>query len=577
MITLLARATLPLTLALGVVAGAMAAGAPALAQQNAGDYLAGRQAQISGDLEQAATSYARALTRDPNNVPLMEATLSARLALGDVERAAVVARQLNETATASQAGDLVLMGTRAQDGDWEGILTALDAGGSVGPLFDGLARGWALVGLGRADDALAAFDAVIEQRGVKAFGQYHKALALALLGRYGAADALLANADALQLTRRGIQARLEFLSQDGQTDAALALLDDSFDATPDTKMQSIRASLEAGETLDLTMARDATAGFGEIYFSIAGALNGEAEPGYALLYTRMAQYLRPGDVDATLLAASLLDAMKQYDLAITAYRSVPRDDFTFDAAELGRAETMVRAGRVDAAIEVLEQLATLRPDVPMIQVTLGDALRGEERFAAARAAYDKAVDLLPDDQPGQWFVYFARGITHERSGDFDSAEADFRRALELNPEQPQVLNYLGYSYVEKGRNLDEALDMIERAVAARPDSGYIVDSLGWAFYKLGRYDDAVEPMERAVSLMPVDPVVNDHLGDVLWMVGRRLEAQFQWRRALSFAEDDNPDVTDGLEPDRIRRKLEVGLDKVLADEAAAPADLAEDG
>ena len=140
---------------------------------------------------------------------------------------------------------------------------------------------------------------------------------------------------------------------------------------------------------------------------------------------------------------------------------------------------------------------------------------------------------------------------------------DVRKALELNPDQPQVLNYLGYSLVEKQIKLDEALDMIERAVAARPDSGYIVDSLGWVLYRLGRYEEAVVHMERAAELMPVDPIVNDHLGDVLWAVGRYREAEFQWTRALSF----DPEEKDAV---RIRRKLEVGLDVVLAEEGAQP-------
>ena len=166
----------------------------------------------------------------------------------------------------------------------------------------------------------------------------------------------------------------------------------------------------------------------------------------------------------------------------------------------------------------------------------------------------------------------ARAIARGRGGNWDGSEADFRAALELNPEQPQVLNYLGYSLVEQQRNLDEALDMIERAVAASPDSGYIVDSLGWVLYRLGRYDEAVEQMERAVELEPVDPVVNGLLGDVYWAVGRTREAEFQWRRALSFV-----DMTDGdseADPERMRRKPEVGLDAVLAEEGAPPLTVA---
>jgi Flp pilus assembly protein TadD len=163
---------------------------------------------------------------------------------------------------------------------------------------------------------------------------------------------------------------------------------------------------------------------------------------------------------------------------------------------------------------------------------------------------------------------------HERLDNWELAEADFRAALALNPEQPQVLNYLGYSMVEKQVNLDEALNMIERAAAARPDSGFIVDSLGWVLFRIGRYSEAVVHMETAVALMPVDPVVNDHLGDVYWSVGRTREAEFQWSRALSFV--DPTDADGEADPDRIRRKLEIGLDAVLVEEGANPLKVANE-
>ena len=171
-------------------------------------------------------------------------------------------------------------------------------------------------------------------------------------------------------------------------------------------------------------------------------------------------------------------------------------------------------------------------------------------------------------------MHYARAISLERLGEWPDAEAGFRKALELNPGHPQVMNYLGYSLVEKRIKLDEALDLIERAVAAEPNSGYIVDSLGWVLYRLGRYEEAVVHMERAAELMPIDPVVNDHLGDVLWLVGRFDEAEFQWRRALRFI--NAGETAQDADPERIRRKLDIGLDRVLADEGAEPLHVVED-
>ena len=197
-----------------------------------------------------------------------------------------------------------------------------------------------------------------------------------------------------------------------------------------------------------------------------------------------------------------------------------------------------------------------------------------ERFEESVAPYNDALSLIEDPGEQHWIIYFARGISHERIDQWENAEADFRKALELRPDQPQVLNYLGYSYLEMQTNYEEALDMIERAVALRPDSGYIIDSLGWGLFRLGRYEEAVGHMEKAVEKMPIDPIVNDHLGDVYWAVGRYREAEFQWHRALSFiTEDTDPQDVDA---ERIRRKLEIGLDAVLEEEGEPPLQMVED-
>ena len=218
---------------------------------------------------------------------------------------------------------------------------------------------------------------------------------------------------------------------------------------------------------------------------------------------------------------------------------------------------------------MLTQLSQSHGEIPTVHTTLGDTYRRLERFDDAIAPYSRAIELVGTPERNHWPLFFSRGIAYEREDRWPEAEADFRKALELRPDEPQVLNYLGYSLVEMQTNLDEALNMIERAVAGRPNSGYIVDSLGWVLYRLGRYDEAVVHMERAAELLPVDPIINDHLGDVYWAVGRFREAEFQWHRALSF--DPEPD-----EAERIRRKLEVGLDVVLEEEGSPPLQVAND-
>jgi tetratricopeptide (TPR) repeat protein len=260
--------------------------------------------------------------------------------------------------------------------------------------------------------------------------------------------------------------------------------------------------------------------------------------------------------------------MQNHEMADKTYDQIDPDSRAYVQAMMGKASALRRSERPDEGIDTLTQLAERFGDLAPVHVALGDAYRYEEAWPEAIDAYDTAISLYTEEVSAQWAVYFARGIVNERGGNWNDAERDFRKALDLEPDQPSVLNYLGYSMVEKQENLDEALGMIEKAVEQRPNEGYIVDSLGWVYYRLGRYEEAVPQMEKAVSLMPVDPVVNDHLGDVYWAVGRTREAEFQWSRALSFITDETN--LEEVKPERIRRKLEVGLDTVLEEEGGEP-------
>lgn len=543
----------------------------------AGAYLAGRQAIYVSDFAASAEYFARALASDPENPDLMEQVVLANLAQGKPEAALAVARLMEEKGLRSQVAHMVVVGNLVSQGAFDELLARDTETLGVGPLVDGLMTGWAHLGAGSVAQALEQFDKVAGENGLRGFALYHKAMALASVGDFEGAEAIFADKQngLSRMTRRSAIARAEILSQLERNDDALKMLGESFGGGFDPGLQDIIDRLTAGEQLPFSLIRSARDGVAEVFYSIGAALNGEAADDYALLYARMATYLRPDHIDGLLLSAELLDKLGQYDLAVETYRKVPKDSPDYHAAELGRAEALRRSAKPNAAIEVLERLAQDYPELPLVHSSLGDLLRQQENYAEAIAAYDRALQFTEEGAPNTWFILYARGISHERLKHWEKAEADFRQALKLNPDQPQVLNYLGYSLVEKQSNLDEALEMIERAVAARPDSGYIVDSLGWVLYRLGRYEEAVGHLETAIELMPVDPVVNDHLGDAFWAVGRKREAEFQWKRALSFID---PDDTDGeADPDRIRRKLEVGLDAVLVEEGAEPLKVANEG
>lgn len=550
---------------------------PVYAQSGSGAYLAGRQAIFAKDFDAAATYFSRALARDRDNAGLMENVVRAQLALGRLDRALPTASYMEEKGLRSQIAHMAVLGHMIKGGDFDQITRRDMSQKGVGPLVDGLILAWAYLGQDDLQAALAQFNKVADDNGLRRFSLYHKALALAAAGQFDAAEEVFqgdAEGPLSTMSRRAAIARAEVLSQLGRNEQALDMLAEAFGSGFDPGLTRVADQLAAGETLPITQVTNAQEGMAEVFFSIAQALRGQAADEYVLIYSRLATALRGDHIDAILLSAEILDDLRQYDLAVATYKLVPQSSADHHAAELGRAEALRRAAKPDAAIEVLEQLSSDYPTQPTVYSALGDLLRQQESYEQAITAYDRALEYIEEGARSHWFLLYARGISHERMKQWDKAEADFTAALELNPDQPQVLNYLGYSLVERHEKLDAALDMIERAVAAQPGSGYIVDSLGWVLYRLGRYGEAVEHMERAVALMPVDPVVNDHLGDVYWAVGRYREADFQWRRALSFVDPDDTDAE--ADPDRIRRKIKVGLDAVLSEEGAAPLKVAQE-
>ncbi|AJE48978.1 hypothetical protein P73_4263 [Celeribacter indicus] len=550
-----------------VLAGGLS---PRAATADVGAYLAARQATIDRSFEDLSQYAERALVDDPENAALLEAVVSSELSMGNFDAAQQDAERLDTLEPGNQIAAMALLTRMAREDDFAAVIAALDDGKSISTVVDGMLRAWALVGEGDMSAALEIFDTQAAQvEGFEFFGPYNKALALALVGDFEGAEQTLSD-PAMAPTRLSVLARAQVLSQLERNEEALALLDEAFGGAEDPGVEALRRTLEAGERAPFTVVRNARDGMADVFFAVASALDGGLDDAYTLLYARMAQELRPDQASYALAVASLLERLGRHALAAEAFAAIPPEDPAYPMAELGRANTLRASGQDEAELEVLRQLAKARPELASAQIALGDALRRHERYEEAVAAYSAAVDLTGEPTRSDWPLFFTRGIAHERLGQWEEAETDLRQALALQPDQPQVLNYLGYSFLEMKSNLDEAMDMIRKAAEARPQDGYITDSLGWGLYRLGRYEEAVDPMERAVALMPVDPIINDHLGDVYWAVGREREARFQWERALSFEPEDE-------DAERIRRKLDVGLDRVLIDEGEAPTRSPNDG
>jgi tetratricopeptide (TPR) repeat protein len=553
----------------------MSLGLSAAADQASGPYIAARQAALAHDYKPASDYFARALAQSPRNSVLVSQTMTAFLASGDVKKAHALARLLVAGEGSYPLAEVLVLSEHFKRNDYQAALDHLESTIVVGSAIDELLKGWALVGLGQMAEALRLFDAVVPVEGMRSFALYQKGLAQTLAGDFeGAAVSFSGQGQgAPALNYRGSLAWAQILVQLDRPEDALTFLRDFHGSGADHAVNSLMAQIEAGALVEFDLLRSASEGAGEVLHLLAQALqNGEGQEGL-LLYTRLASHMAPRNMQALLLSAQLLEQLGNPQLAIETDAQVPRSHPAYVEAELGRAQALHLIGEGTTAIEVLTQLSRSFENLRAVHMTLGDFLRQDEQYARAVRSYDMAVELIDQPARGQWYLHYVRGTAHDRLGDWPAAMRDFDRALELSPNQFQVLNYVGYTLVDRGEQLGEALEMIQKAVAAQPDAGYIIDSLGWAQYRLGYYNEAVVHMERAVELMATDPIVNDHLGDVYWAVGRKTEAQFQWRRALSFAIDySGPEAVD---PKRIERKLEVGLATVLAEEGAPPLKVAD--
>ncbi len=307
----------------------------------------------------------------------------------------------------------------------------------------------------------------------------------------------------------------------------------------DDSIQKKIDDVKAGRNKPLfETVKSAKHGMATAYHDISAILYRDYNDESARIFANLALMLMPDMLEPKLMLAQISARHKQYDDAIAYYKSVPENDKNALNAQFKISELLEESGDMQGAIDILEQLAKTHDDIE-IQMNIGDFYRRQENFAEAIKAYDKAFEKIGGTVPPEhWGLHYARGICYEQLDDWPSAEKELKAALELQPDHPHVLNHLGYGWAEKGVHLDQALELIRRAVELRPEDGYIVDSLGWVMYQLGNFTDAVPNLERAVALLPYDSTINDHLGDAYWKVGREREARFQWMRAKNHSKDE---------------------------------------
>ena len=531
-----------------------------------GGYLAGRHALSTKDFDAASTYLSRAIEDDIENPELLNGLISVQVSLGNIGAAKISSDNLDLLGVQTQLSNMVKIAIQLRNRDFDNAKQQIENEQGINPLLDKIVTGWAFADQGNFEDAETIFDEIGKGSSLAQFSQMQKASMLAAYGRYENAlntiENLEKNSNRISVDARALKVQL-LLKLDNKEEAT-EYFSKIFGDGVNSDAANLRMQVEDHpNAYSIEESLSLEAGIAYAFYAIADILKDDADPNTALLYVRLAQYLNENSQKAILLAADLLEQMGQYDLAVEEYAKISPSSSYFLSSELGRVGALRDGGKTEAALEVLYYLSREFSDIGIVHNSLGDFLRREERYSEAKIAYDRAVDIYRENNNVSWVVLYARGITHERLQEWDKAESDFRNALTINPDQANVLNYLGYSLIDRGEKLDEAMTMIEKAVSLQPESGYIVDSLAWGLFKLGQYETAIPHMEKAAELMPVDPIVTDHLGDLYWAVGRQLEAKFQWRRALSF----DPELKDAT---RIREKLRIGLDRVLVNEGLKP-------
>jgi tetratricopeptide (TPR) repeat protein len=520
-----------------------------------GNYLAGVAALDSLRAELAAGYLSEAARADRGNTLLSGRAFLAYLVAGDIARAEPMAQQILEADSTDELARLVLSSVALKQRRYNSVIQTLQpvSDGSLIGVTAGIMRAWAQVGNSEIDAAFTTMDRV-GAGGFEEFLIFHRAIMADLGGRRAAAIDLSREAYEMDpFVTRIAEAHARILANAGQFEEAKAIVE-SFDAegVVHPLIEAIRAPIEANQRPGL-FAPNVQSGAAEMFHGLGTALARDGSRELGMVFLQLARYLDPQSGVVAMTLGDFLSNSGRYAEANAVYEDLPASSPLKPSAMTRMAENLNNKGDADGAIAQLREIVADRPDDVEALGVLGDILRYEERWEESAEVYTDLIAAIDGDRPRDWRYYYVRGIAYERAGMWDQAEPDFQRALELNPEQPQVLNYLGYSWVDQGINLEPALDMIERAVELQPRDGYIIDSLGWAFYRLGRIEEAVVELERAVRILPNDPEINDHLGDAYWRAGREREAVFQWR--IATAVDDRGNVAERAAP-----KLLNGLD-----------------
>ncbi|EDQ32089.1 Flp pilus assembly protein TadD [Hoeflea phototrophica DFL-43] len=535
-------------------------------------FLAARSADMDNDTVNAIEFYTKALEFDPENIDVKQRLMVALFTDGRFSEGVALARQLKDDPAVAQVSQLAMAVEATTKREYRKAASLLNPADNnpIDRLLNTLLKAWADFGDGKGEEALQSVVGLEGPTWYPVFTRYHAgAMSLALGDKAGARTQftdLIADPQgggaAPDTYIRTVMALASMEARDGNKRAALDALAAGEDFSPNyAPLAALRQLIEADGKPEPGV-KTAQQGAAAALFTLGAALNRDGAEETVAVYLQFARTLNPDDAATLVILGSLKERLGKMEDAIALYQMVPETSPMRRVSELQLGLALADMGRSAEAKDHLKSLIESDPKDLRSYLAYGSVLSQDKDYAEMALNYETAISMAgPTPTRNDWNLFFQAGIAHERLKQWPRAEAHFKRALELYPDQPQVMNYLGYSWIDMNMNLEEGMDLIRAAVDLRPNDGYIVDSLGWAHYRLGNFEDAVRELERAVELKPADPTINDHLGDAYWRVGRKLEATFQWNRALANDPDED-----------LKPKIELKLVEGLAEEdGAVPA------
>jgi len=536
------------------VSPSSAPGAPSF-----GSYLSGRFAESQGDVTRGVDFLRESLKRDPDNKEMLGGLYRMMMQSGKIEEAVQIAPKLSGVRVVGDGSefspDMLLAMDEAKQGKYEMAAKRLQGIPKAGfnNLLVPLLQEWIKLGAGQIKTPLEAKEILPEAKVILPHIYLNAAFINDIAGfeeaaqqQYGASVK-----DVRVEPFRAVEAFANYYSRKGGKEKRQKLIDDYLAAHGDSFLADELLAESSAENAK-PLVTNATEGLAEVFYTMANIFHGVRPAADEITTLHLALYLRPNFPAAEFLLASTYELAQDYQTAVATYQSIEKDSPYFVRGRIRSVYDESEMGRNTGAVAKLDAIAAERPGDIDALLAKGDILRAQNHFKEAADAYTIAASRVKTMLKHHWIIYFSRGTCFERMGQWEKAEADMKKALKLNPGEPEILNYLGYSWLTQHRNIVEAKKMIEDAYDARPEDAHIIDSMGYALYVNGEFASALEYFEQALERTPDDPTVNDHLGDTYWQLGRKTEAKYQWERALA----DDPDAA--LEKD-IRKKMDKGL------------------